>query len=230
MMIRNLLLSSVLLSAGGAAYAADATAQAPSMLQEVSLGYDLNTLHPSGGSDFSLNGFTAGYNIDFRVSDALPVYVGTGLDWHFLFRTKTYNDSESYNAISAKVKTTFINFNIPLNVSYRVPVADRFFMTPQLGLDFRVQVYGHQKTTASVTGKEIDTPADAAGVTAGSVNLFSKNQLGDNALRRFQLGWHAGLKFQYDSFVLGVSYGTDFVKLRNELGSSNLLVNLGYMF
>lgn len=229
MMTRNLLLSCAIMGAMTVS-AANATEEAPSLLQEVSIGYDLNTLRPSGGSNLNLNGFTAGYNIDFKVSNALPLYVGTGLDWHFLFHSKTYDDSETYNAISAKVKTTFINFNIPLNVSYRVPVADRFFMTPQLGLDFRVQVYGRQKLSADVLGVDISTPNDPAIVTPANVNLFSKSQLGDNAMRRFQLGWHAGLKFQYDSFVLGISYGTDFVKLRNELGSSNLLVNLGYMF
>lgn len=201
-----------------------------SVLQSVTVGYDLNTLRPSGGADYSLNGFTAGYTVDFNVASSMPLYVGTGIDWHFLFRSKTYNDSQTYNAITANVKTTFINLTVPVNLSYMVPLTRKFSLTPQLGLDFRVQVYGNQKTKVNVPGAKIASPADAAGFTAGSVNLFSRSQLGNDALRRFQLGWHAGLKLKYDSFVVGISYGTDFVKLRNELGSSNLMVNLGYMF
>ena len=63
-----------------------------------------------------------------------------------------------------------------------------------------------------------------------NINLFSSDDMGDNHLRRFQMGWHAGVNMEYNNVVLGLSYGTDFVKLHKNLGSSNFLVSLGYRF
>ena len=38
------------------------------------------------------------------------------------------------------------------------------------------------------------------------------------------------VNMEYNNVVLGLSYGTDFVKLHKDLGSSNFLVSLGYRF
>ena len=115
----------------------NATAQepAPSVLQKASVFYDLNTLYPKDADNAYFNGFGIGYNIDFRVSNSLPLYVGTGLDARFLFRSENILDADNYNPVDINVKTRFINLNLPVNVSYRVPVAQGFYLTPQLGLD-----------------------------------------------------------------------------------------------
>lgn len=202
----------------------------PSRINTLYIGYDLYTLRPKDAASFSLNGFVAGYSIDFRITTHHPLYLGTGLDTRFTTRDKTFHDTNTYDAIKAKVSTHFLNFNIPINLSYRLPLSETFNITPQLGLDVRVQAIGKRTTTISYPSGAHLPSANVSGFTPGSVNLFSRNVLGEQALRRFQAGWHAALKLQYDQFVLGISYGTDFAKLRNELGSSNLLVNLGYVF
>lgn len=201
----------------------------PDRINTIFAGYDLYTLRPKAAAAFSLNGVVIGYNIDFRITRNHPLYIGTGVDARLTFRDKTVHDTATYDEIKAKVSTRFLNFNIPLNLSYRLPVSDLLYVIPQIGLDFRIQALGKKTTTISSPAKP-EVMAKTSGFTPGSVNLFSKNALGPQALRRFQAGWHAALKLQYDQFVLGISYGTDFAKLRNELGSSNLLVNLGYMF
>lgn len=203
---------------------------APSRINTLYLGYDLYTLRPKDAATFSLNGFVAGYSIDFRINTHHPLYLGTGLDARFTTRDKTFHDTNTYDAIKAKVSTHFLNFNVPINFSYRLPLSETFNITPQLGLDFRVQAIGKRTTTISYPSGAHIPSASVSGFTPGSVNLFSRNILGEQALHRFQAGWHAALKLQYDQFVLGISYGTDFAKLRNELGSSNLLVNLAYVF
>lgn len=202
----------------------------PSRINTLYLGYDLCTLRPKDAATFSLNGFVAGYSVDFRITTHHPLYLGTGLDVRFTTRDKTFHDTNTYDAIKAKVSTHFLNFNVPINLSYRLPLSETFNITPQLGLDFRVQAIGKRTTTIFYPSGAHLPSANVSGFTPGSVNLFSRNVLGEQALRRFQAGWHAALKLQYDQFVLGISYGTDFAKLRNELGSSNLLVNLGYVF
>ena len=57
-----------------------AQTDAPSTIQHVSVMYDLNTLSPKYGDNSYFNGVGAGYTIDFRVSNTIPLYVGTGLN------------------------------------------------------------------------------------------------------------------------------------------------------
>ena len=203
---------------------------APDVIQRIGVGYDLTTLYPKGADNVYFNGFTVGYNADFRVSQSLPLYVGTGLNARFNFYEKELIDDEYLGAIEQDAHVTMINLNVPVNLSYRVPVSDGFYLTPEVGLDLRFQVYDHAK---------IDTDIEAAvpGMNLGEfhngstgVNLLSKDQMGNQHLRWFQLGWHAGLNFEYQRFSLGLSYGTDFVKLHKNLGAGHFLATVGYRF
>lgn len=230
--MKTLLSAAALALALGCAPAALAQAgtDTPSTLQKVSVFYDLNTLYPKDADNAYFNGFGVGYNIDFRVSESLPIYVGTGLDARFVFHEKEILDDTDFNLIEVDAHSTLINLNLPVNVSYRVPVADGFYLTPQLGLDFRVQVYGHSKLdidNVSLVSPEYDQLIAEA---RDGVNLFSGDDMGAAKLRRFQMGWHAGVNLEYRRFNLGLSYGTDFVKLHKNLGGSNFLVGLGYTF
>lgn len=209
----------------GASYAAAQT-DAPAMIQRASLMYDLNTLSPKYGDNSSFNGVGAGYTVDFLVGKSLPIYIGTGLNLRAVFNTDEITDSEDYDPLNLKFKSTLVNLNLPVNVSYRVPVADDFYLTPKVGLDFRVQLYGHGKLTADRVPEEFGEVIDRL----HSVNFFSKDDMGGEAYRRFQMGWHAGVDFEYNRVNLGLSYGTDFVKIHKNVGGSNFLVSLGYTF
>ncbi len=203
-----------------------AQTDAPSTIQHVSVMYDLNTLSPKYGDNSYFNGVGAGYTIDFRVSNTIPLYVGTGLNIRGVFDKDKIAINNEEDLVNMDVKSTLVNLNLPINVSYRVPVADNFYLTPQLGLDFRVQVYGQSKLDLNSDFPELNKLVSQD----SKVNLFSKNDLGDNRLRRFQMGWHAGLNFEYSRVNLGLSYGTDFVKIHKNVGGSNFLVSLGYTF
>ena len=203
-----------------------AQTDAPSTIQHVSVMYDLNTLSPKYGDNSYFNGVGAGYTIDFRVSNTIPLYVGTGLNIRGVFDKDKIAINNEEDLVNMDVKSTLVNLNLPINVSYRVPVADNFYLTPQLGLDFRVQVYGQSKLDLNSDFPELNKLVSQD----SKVNLFSKNDLGDNRMRRFQMGWHAGLNFEYSRVNLGLSYGTDFVKIHKNVGGSNFLVSLGYTF
>lgn len=212
------------------AMSAQAGTDAPAIIRKASVFYDLNTLYPKGADNSYFNGAGVGYNIDFRVSNSLPLYVGTGLDVRYVYNSRTILDDTEFNLLDVKAKTSFVNVNLPINVSYRVPVADGFYLTPQLGLDFRVQAYGHSKIDVdniSLVSPQYD---EIIAREHDGVNLFSEDDMGAGKLRRFQMGWHAGVNFEYQRFNLGLSYGTDFVKLHKDLGASHFLVSLGYTF
>ena len=191
---------------------------APSTIQRVSVDYDLNTWYPKVGDNIYYNGFGVGYNVDFRVSNSLPLYVGTGVNAQFLFHSDDIFETTTYDPVAITLNQTFINFNVPVNVSYRIPVANNFYMTPFAGLNFRVQAYGHQ--SMKVDGEKYSE----------GTNYFSDEDMGGEPLKRFQMGWHAGLNFEYNRVNLGLSYGTDFVKIHKNIGGSNFLVSLGYTF
>ena len=70
-------------------------------------------------------------------------YVGTGIDVRFAFHNENITDNLEYDPVWIKAQCTLINFNLPINVSYRVPVAERFYLTPFVGLNFRLQAYGN---------------------------------------------------------------------------------------
>lgn len=224
--------SVILAAAILAAATAPAVAQndAPAILNRASVFYDLNTLYPSGASNSYFNGYGVGYNIDFRVSDTHPLYVGTGLDVKFVFNNRDISDDMDFDLVFIKAQSTMINFNLPVNLSYRVPVADRFYITPFAGLDFRLQAYGNTNLKIAVPENTPDEVIDRLERIDRDINLFSADDMGDNHLRRFQMGWHAGVNLEYNSVTLGLSYGTDFVKLHKNLGGSNFLVSLGYTF
>ena len=222
----------IILAALTASVATPAVAQtdAPSVLNRASVFYDLNTLFPSGASNVYFNGYGVGYNIDVRVSKNLPLYVGTGLDVRFVFNNRNITDDLDFDPVFIKAQSTLINFNLPINVSYRVPVANNFYMTPFAGLDLRVQAYGNTSLKIAVPDNTPDAVVDRLEALDHDINLFSESDMGNEYWERFQMGWHAGVNFEYNNVNLGLSYGTDFVKLHKNLGGSNFLVSLGYTF
>ena len=204
--------------------------EAPAIINRASVFYDLNTISPKYGDNAYFNGYGVGYNIDFRVSKTMPLYVGTGLDVRFLFHKDEIAANMDYDPIVTNVNSTLINLNLPVNVSYRVPVADKFFMTPFVGLNFRVQAYGNADLSYRVPANTPDDVIEALENSDTDINLFSSDDMGDAHLRRFQMGWQAGVNLEYNQVTLGLSFGTDFVKLHKNVGGSNFMVSLGYAF
>ena len=225
-----LILAGVFTLAGSTALAQTNTQDAPSVLNRASVFYNLNTLYPKYGDNVYFNGYGVGYNIDVRVSKTLPLYVGTGIDVRFAFHNENITDNLEYDPVWIKAQCTLINFNITINVSYRVPVAERFYLTPFVGLNFRLQAYGNANLKIGIPDDSPQEVIDWAENIDDDINLFSSNDMGDAHLSRFQMGWHAGVNLEYNQLTLGLSYGTDFVKLHKNLGGSNFLVSLGYRF
>lgn len=202
----------------------------PRILRNITVSYQLNTLYPKDLDNVSFNGGGIGYQMDFSVSDKHPLYIGTGVNMMVTTRSKTYYDDAQYNLVNIKQRTTFINFNIPVNFNVRLPLYGGWSVTPFAGLNFRVQAYGHNKYR--VSGGPVDTDLNAVlyrlDLGPADGNLFSREDYGEAHLHRFQMGWQIGVKLQYRRVNMQVTYGSDFIKLHKNLGSSNLNVTLGY--
>lgn len=203
----------------------------PAVMKRLSISYDLNTLYPKDLDGVNFSGFGVGYSMDFPVSDKRPLYIGTGLDLRFTFRTKTYSQTEQYNLVNIKQRTSFIQLNIPANVGYIVPVGGGVSVTPYVGVTFRVQLYGHNRNRISSCDSpvaDIDRILEEMELGPADGNLFSKKDYGDARLRRFQAGWQIGARLQYRRVSFQMEYGRDIIKLHKNLGSGNLLLSVGY--
>lgn len=211
-------------------YAQDSASIVPAVLKRLSLSYDLNTLYPKDLDNVYFNGGAVGYNMDFRISESKPLYIGTGLDLHMVTRSKTYYQDEQYNLVNIKQRTTFINMNVPVDISLRIPLYHNLTFTPFAGLNFRIQLYGHNRNRiqAGADSSQLEGILDRMELGPADGNLFSEKDYGDAHLNRFQMGWHAGIRLQYRHISLQASYGSDFVKLHRNLGSSNLIISVGY--
>lgn len=202
----------------------------PKVLNRLTLSYDMNVLYPKDLDNVYFNGAALGYDIDFKVSRRAPLYIGTGVNLHFVVRNKTYYQDEQYNLINIKQTTTFFNANVPVDLIYRFPVMPSFTLSPFVGLNFRIQIIGRNKNRikAGADDSQLNEILDRMELGPANGNLFSKKDYGSAHLNRFQMGWHIGVRGQYQRVSLQVSYGSDFVKLHKNLSSANLMVTLGY--
>lgn len=164
------------------------------------------TISPKGDLDISLNGFSLGYLHGFGVLENRPLFVETGVKFTMGF------DSDDYDDYDVTVKQTLASLSVPVNLAYKFGVTDKFAIKPYVGLNLKLHMIG--KTTVSDDEDKI------------SMNWFDKDDM-DVVFKRFQLGWHIGAAFHYNSVSLGVDYGTDFTQIAKKASSNTINVTLG---
>lgn len=203
----------------------------PEVMKRLSVSYDLNTLYPKDLDGVSFSGFGVGYSMDFPVSDTRPLYIGTGVDFRFIFRSKIYSQTEQYNLVNIKQRTSFIQMNIPANIGYILPAGAGVSVTPYAGVTFRVQLYGHNRNricSCQSPDANLDEILEEMELGPADGNLFSEKDYGAARLRRLQLGWQIGARVQYRRVSFQAEYGKDIIKLHKNLGGGNLLLSVGY--
>ncbi len=178
----------------------------------VALSYDYTGLNYNkdftGGKSETMgnNGFGLNYTHGFGVANSMFVEVGGNLD--FLFGSKD------------KMKTQFINLQVPVNYVYRFNIADGVSIDPYVGLNFKCHFIGKEKY-------EGDNEWG---------NLFDKDDMGgdDSTFNRFQMGWQVGVGLNYEKYYLGAQVGTDFIPAfsyeKAKVNTVNVKVSLGYTF
>lgn len=178
-----------------------------------------------------LNGFGLQYNHGIGLGEK-PMNIEVGLKLNFDF------NYDSYKIITAKYKDTFffMQMNIPISYIYNFTLSEKCRLAPYAGLDFNVNLIANNTLT---------DPNDVSVTNS----LFKKQAYEgeefswiNNKWKRFQMGWHIGLRFIYEKYYLGLEYGTEFMpigsntfKLNDEVykyntKTGNLSINLGYYF
>ena len=147
-------------------------------------------------------GFSVGYLRGISLTQKVPLYLEVA-------------GALQYNKWSEEGESEKIfGLNIPVSLLYRFNITDDFSISPNFGLNFRL----------NLTGKyEVD------GVDE-SLNLFDDDEMGGEGWKRFQAGWHIGANFDYKFLHLGVNWGTDFNEITADTNCRTTSVTVGWNF
>lgn len=182
----------------------------------VGISYTNIGLDPEESSNISMNGFSIGYTHGFSISKKLPLFIETGVKFSLGIHSDSeryYDDYEDYG-FKATVTEKLASLSVPVNVAYKYSINDQFSIKPYLGLNVKVNVLG--STTYKVDHEK------------ETMNWYDNDN--DGYFKRFQMGWHIGVGAQYSKYYLGLDYGTDFIKLADEISSGTFNLTLGYSF
>lgn len=128
----------------------------------------------------------------------MPLYVEPGGILQFFFRS---DDGHKTNILSLKVPASFI---------YSFQVSDSFIIDPFAGPYVRVNLFGKVKGEGD------------------SKDLFSKDDMGDEALKRVQFGLQLGARARIsDKYTVGLGYSMDLSEIGDHTKISSFDLTFG---
>lgn len=190
--------------------------------------------------DVNFNAFSLGYNRAFALSRSVPIYLETGIAAQFLFRRDSEEDNKDTDYWwKESVSTHMLSLKVPVNVLYKWDIPNtRIELMPFLGINLKANVWGEIRE--SEEGYDIGYYDGHYGSreyysSSDSYNLFSEdeeNGVGEGrAWKRFQLGWQIGVKARFNEhFVVGGSFGTDFLEIAKKTKFRTGTIMIGYTF
>jgi hypothetical protein len=177
----------------------------------------------------SYHGFSLGYLYSMPLAD-FPLYLEFGGAVQYAFHNETENSSDKYydyddygwddfggSSHEYKIKTYLLSVRIPIGVMYSFDVSDAFSIQPYAGPYIRANILAKSKYTYDGKSETID--------------LFSKDDTGDNALKRVQVGIQVGCKFRIgQKFTVGGGYFRDLTKIQEHTHVEGFDITLGLNF
>lgn len=196
--------------------------------------FGFKSTDPQDNYGMGLNGFGLQYTYGFGITDR-PMNVEVGLNWNMVFGSKNIQDiPQNGVGFDTKLHQNLMRLNIPVSYIYHFNAMGNFGIAPYAGLDLRFNLVSKmsEKTTVYNNGLYVDENKE-------SISYFSKSDMQGHPARRFQLGWHIGVRFEYQmKYFLSLQYGTDFIRFYNfsygdyneHINTGNFALSLGYYF
>lgn len=195
------------------------------------------SIDEKGADDFNANAVSFGFNRAFGLSNSTPLFIETGLGLQY-----TWSDDQSTD--DEDIKVSMLSFKIPVDLIYKFQIPNSSIaIMPYAGLNLRINAWGEQKIEEkddddddryriSRAGYYDDDDDYYYGNDKDKLNLFDKKDMGkDYVWKRFQIGWHAGVKAKFGkSFMAGVGYGSDFSEICKKTTIGEWTIQLGYTF
>lgn len=164
-----------------------------------------SSFSPKHGDSQSFTGLAITYTNANSLTKTIPLFFEWGIGAQYSHYSK--NDF-SINYVSLKV---------PLNLVYDYEIPGTSInLDPFIGLKLRGNVWGEGTEDDDYYGDD------------NSYDLFDKDE-GD--WNRFQIGWNIGLKARFNNkFFVGLSYGSDFSEMADDMKINEASISLGLVF
>lgn len=205
-----------------------------------------------GADDQSFTGLSFGYSQAIGITPSLPLFVEAGLGVQYSFYTKKLaeevadelgmDEEDLLEVMDPKQKLNMFSVKVPVNLTYKFSIPNSSIsIAPYLGLTMRYNLSAKGKSQYNLTSSA-ETYLRSQGWSKKDIeetfgdkelNLFDKKDMGSEKAtwKRFQLGWQIGLNARFsDTFLVGVSYGTDFSEIAEKTKISTTSITLGYTF
>lgn len=192
------------------------------------------TAHYTGKGDYddaNYNGFSLGYNRAISLASSIPIYLETGLAAQYTFRSESDEDEGYGWSAEGTSSVRILSLKVPVNFLYVWNIPNTCVdIIPFLGLNLRGNVWGQAKL--SIEGYDSYSGDYSKSITCNIFDKKDAEKLGfDEASKRFQIGWQIGVKARiYNRFIVGGSYGTDFMEIDKKIKLRNGTIMLGYTF
>lgn len=143
--------------------------------------------------DDTFHGLNVGYTKGLSLNGNVPLYLEVGANVQF----NMYSEEEYDYAHDLTM--TFLQAQIPVNVTYLFPLGDSgISLAPYAGLSAKFNILGKQK---------LENPDNG---NSHEVDFFSKDDLGDHTAKRFQVGMQLGANITFgEKLNLGIGYQRD---------------------
>lgn len=143
--------------------------------------------------DDTFHGLNVGYTKGLSLNGNVPLYLEVGANVQF----NMYSEEEYDYAHDLTM--TFLQAQIPVNVTYLFPLGDSgITLAPYAGLSAKFNILGKQK---------LENPDNG---NSHEVDFFSKDDLGDHTAKRFQVGMQLGANIIFgEKLNLGIGYQRD---------------------
>lgn len=139
------------------------------------------------------------------LTQSIPLFLEWGIGGQYSF----YSEDD--------YKINYVSLKVPINLiyDYEIP-GTKINIDPFVGLKLRGNIWGEAKDD------------DDYYYYDESINLFDSDE-GD--WKRFQIGWNIGVKARFNnSFFVGLSYGSDFSEMAEDMKINETSISLGFVF
>lgn len=172
-----------------------------------------------------LNGFGFEYTHGFGLGS--NTFFEAGLK----FNTGFYNESQEgvleIDEIEFDYKETleyaYSRVSVPLSLSHRFHHSGKFYITPYAGIDLHLNLTGTTKDTVELDDEKVSV----------IYNWFKKEETNPK-FKRFQMGWHIGVRAEYYRGFVNANFGTDFLpvwkKDKFKFNTLHFAIGIGYRF
>ena len=190
--------------------------------ETIKLSYSPTTFE-SITDDMDFKGFSFEYIKGQNVVDNKPIFLEWGIGAEIL--NYTDEDSEYYEGyrINVEEAINIADIYIPVNIGYKLAINNNTTIMPYVGIKAQLNIFAEERMEVSAgTYSEEET-----------LNLFDREDMGDNYVKRVWVGWHIGATIEMNKWSVGIRYGKSFNdKVINDIYSkvAATTISVGYFF